>query len=473
MVNTLKWTTVTNSEVEQAQFRLEASVFNVEAKKAKTDIEQCKFELVSLCGEDGIANVYHRGRFKRIYVEKSDYPIFQPSQITEICPKPYLFLSEYTLTDIPALRVRKNQILMTCSGTIGKCSIVTNNLNNQIFSHDLLRITAKDVNDTGYIYAYLKSETGQLVLLTNNYGAVIQHIEPEHLYNFKIPYADKEIRQSINDKVLRSFELRDQSNNLIFEAENLLIDALKLMPLDRIKAEHYFQNTDLKNYSVPLNLLDDRLDASYHVPIAMSIMDILLDNASSILTIGNSEISKKIILPGRFKRIYVDENDGTVFLGGKQIYELDPTNKKYLSVKKHGDRIAKQLFLHENMIAITCSGTIGKVNIIPKHWENWTMSQHVLRVVAKNSDIAGYLYVWLNTDYARVLIERHIYGSVVDEIDDTHLSKVPVPILKDSDLMKKINDLALKANELRSEAYYLEQDAITQMNEKVIFARNE
>ncbi|KAF0195273.1 MAG: hypothetical protein FD166_2989 [Bacteroidetes bacterium] len=470
MVSTLKWTTVTNSEVEQAQFRLEASVFNVEAKIAKSKIEQCKYELKPLCGKEGIANVYHRLRFKRIYVDKSDYPIFQPSQITEICPKPSLYLSEFTLTDIPGLRVKKNQILMTCSGTIGKCSIVTNNLDNQIFSHDLLRITAKEVNDTGYIYSYLKSQTGQLVLLTNNYGAVIQHIEPEHLFNIKIPYADKNIRQSINDKILHSFELRDLSNNLILEAENSLIEALKLPPLDQIKAEHYNQNADFKNFSLPFYLLDDRLDASYHVPIALAIVDILLDNAATILPIGNSEISDKIILPGRFKRIYVDEADGTVFLGGKQIYELDPTNKKYLSVKKHGDRIAKQLFLHENMIAITCSGTIGKVNIIPKHWENWTMSQHVLRIVPKNKDIAGYLYIWLNTDYARVLVERHIYGSVVDEIDDTHLAKVPVPVLEDRNLMKRINDLALKANELRSEAYYLEQEAISEINEKVIYS---
>ena len=36
--------------------------------------------------------------------------------------------------------------------------------------------------------------------------------------------------------------------------------------------------------------------------------------------------------------------------------------------------------------------------------------------------------------------------------------------------MKKINDLALEANKLRSEAYYLEQEAINEMNEKVIFA---
>jgi len=151
----------------------------------------------------------------------------------------------------------------------------------------------------------------------------------------------------------------------------------------------------------------------------------------------------------------------------KQIFELDPSNKKYLSIKKHKDRIAKQLYLYENMIVITCSGTIGRVNIIPKHWENWTMSQHVLRIVPANNKIAGYLYIWLNSDYGKSLIQRHIYGSVVDEIDNSHLSKVPVPILHDEQIMQEINQLALQANKLRSEAYYEEQKAIRELEEKV------
>lgn len=42
-------------------------------------------------------------------------------------------------------------------------------------------------------------------------------------------------------------------------------------------------------------------------------------------------------------------------------------------------------------------------------------------------------------------------------------------MLKDNTPMKKINDLALEANKMRSEAYYLEQAAIDEVNEKVIF----
>lgn len=470
MVTTLKWTTVTSTEVENAKYRLEASVFNVEAKKAKEDLKRCKCPIVPLCGTKGIATAYHRLRFKRVFVDKSDLPIYQPSQITDIKPKPELFISHTTKTDIEALRVKRNQILMTCSGTVGKATLVSETLNNKIFSHDLLRITAKNPDDTGLIYAYFKTKTGQLVLITNNYGAVIQHIEPEHLDGLQVPYPSEKIRKSINEKILKSFDLRDMSNKLIDEAELHFIKAFKLPPIEKLKPDFFNSEYEVQNYSVPLNQLENRFDGSYHIPIVNSIIDCLLDHADKILPLDSKELTSQIILPGRFKRHYVDEGIGTVFLGGKQIYELDPYNKKYLSVKTHGSRIDKQLFLKENMIAITCSGTIGRVNLIPKHWENWTMSQHVMRAVPIDKNIAGYLYIWLSSEYGRILIERQTYGSVVDEIDGSHLSKVPVPILKDKTLMRKINDLVLEANKLRSEAYYLEQAAIEQVDHEVIFA---
>lgn len=153
-----------------------------------------------------------------------------------------------------------------------------------------------------------------------------------------------------------------------------------------------------------------------------------------------------------------------------QIGELDPTNKKYLSIKKHGDRISKQLELHENMTLITCSGTIGKVALVGKHWEKWTANQHIIRVVPASIDIAGYLNIFLASDYGHALITHYTYGSVVDEIDDNHVSDIPFPLLKDKATQNKINEMALEANQKRYEAYLAEQEALRIMNEEAIFA---
>ena len=123
------------------------------------------------------------------------------------------------------------------------------------------------------------------------------------------------------------------------------------------------------------------------------------------------------------------------------------------------------------MTLITCSGTIGKVTIVPKHWDGWTANQHIIRVVPVNNGIAGYLCAWLSSDYAQPLINRYIYGAVVDEINDKQVAAISIPLLHDANTQKTINDKVLEANRKRAEAYKLEQEALTLLDEKVIYAR--
>jgi type I restriction enzyme, S subunit len=81
--------------------------------------------------------------------------------------------------------------------------------------------------------------------------------------------------------------------------------------------------------------------------------------------------------------------------------------------------------------------------------------------------MAGYLYTWLASNYALPLIQRFTYGAVVDEIDHHHLAQVAVPLPKDPETISR---LVLKANDKRTEAYYLEKEALKILDEKVIFA---
>lgn len=81
------------------------------------------------------------------------------------------------------------------------------------------------------------------------------------------------------------------------------------------------------------------------------------------------------------------------------------------------------------------------------------------------------MYVYLLSDYGHELITRYTYGSVVDEIDDNHVSRIAFPILKNQDVQNEINSLALEANEKRYQAYKLEQEALKKMDEEVIYAK--
>lgn len=463
-----KWCSVNLSDVISRGKRLEASVFDVEAKQSRQIIQNGKYPLTFIGGDSGLTTSYTGTRFKRIWLKKSDYPIFQPSSITDIKPAPDGYISHLTQTNIDKLRVNKGQILMTCSGTIGKLTYVSSTFDNQIFSHDLLRIDCKKQSDAGYIYTYLKSKIGNKILLTNSYGAVVTHIEPEHLASVPIPNAPIEIKAKINNLISRSYELRDKSNNLIDEATSLLINELHLPSIEEFEQDDY---NSINAFSIKLSDMKNRADCSYHIPIVAKIINHLNEYAEEVTTVGDARISKNIILAGVFKRTYVDEEYGYPFLGGKEITQLNPKTEKFLSKTIHKKRYEKELKVAENMILVSDRGTIGTVAIVPKHWNDYAVSQNVLKVIPADIDIAGYLYIYLNSVYGKVLMQRQTYGSVVDMIDNNSLSAVEMPLLKNKSIQARINGLALEANEKRYEAYCLEQEALKIMDEEVIYAK--
>ncbi|MXV75927.1 restriction endonuclease subunit S [Candidatus Poribacteria bacterium] len=466
-----KWTTVNLQEVFETNYRLEAGVYGTEGRQARQDLGWCKWDIVRL-GDEFIEDTFYLGRFKRIYVEeKNGVPFILPSQMTEVSPKASKFISSTTDIDIESTRVERGQVLLTRSGTIGVVSYVSKTLENQSLSDDVIRIKATEY--PGYIYTYLKSRVGRLLVETNNYGAVIKHIEPEHLNTIPIPNPPSVIKQEIHDLVEESFKLRDKSNELLDAAQVLLKEALELPPIEVLheQAKQFDETVGVLNYSVPLSEIYGRLDGSYYIPIVDVIEQHIAGIAEEVVKVDDGRISQSIILPGRFKRVYVEEGNGIVFFGGKQLYELDPSNKKYLSLNQHGDRIKNELTLRENMTLITCSGTIAKVTITPKHWDGWTANQHIIRVVPANNEIAGYLYAWLSSDYAYPLITRYIYGAVVDEINDAQVSAVVIPLLQDKKTQREINGTVLEANRKRTEAYNLEQEALRVLDEKVIYTR--
>ena len=467
----IMWCSVPLAEILGNNTRFEARAFSVAAKNAQETIAKCKFDKKALYGDDAFTSVcYYPGRFKRNYISKimpQAIGFLGSSEMLDLKPFPEKFLSKEQ-NDIDSLFIKQGDLLLSRSGTIGNVAFVSRTLSQYLCSEHSIRL--RDISDPGYIYAFLKTDIGQVLVKTNTFGSVVNQIEPDHLRNILIPNPPEELKKEIHNLVVKSYDLRDESNDLIDEAEKLLVDELKLPPLEDFKPKYFDKTKDIRNYEVSLSNLNNRFDSSYHIPLVDCIKEHLSKYAESVTTIGDKNVSEDIILPGRFARTYVEEGQGTLFFGGKEINQNEPYNKKYLSISKHNSRIEKELKLKENMVLITRSGTIGRVNIVPHHWENWVINEHVIRILPHTKEIAGYIYCWLNTEYGDSLIKRYTYGSVVNEIDTSHVANIPFPILKNKEIQTKINNLVLEANKKRYEAYILEQQAIKMVNEKVIYA---
>lgn len=471
--NSLSFTSVKLSETLKKDIRLEGSVYNNEAMVFASIINNGKWEVKKLISpkeaEEGFIKVaFYPGRFKRNYIDSSNpdaIGFIGSAEMLNIMPKPEKFLSRYQ-KDIDNYKVSEDTILLSRSGTIGRATLVKGQLKDFLISEHAIRLICNEY--PGYVYAFLISSIGKKLITTNTYGAVVDQIEPEHLYDVNVPNPDVQLKEEIHEKIMESFRLRDESNSLIKQAEEQLLAELGLpQRLDELTEELKDDNHDLKHFEIKLSNYNERLEGSYHLPIIELIMKALRRNADELIPLGNEYISSSIILPSRFKRVFVEKDFGTKLVGGRDISELVPSTEKYLSNEIHGEQIKEQLGIRKNAIIVTARGTLGKVTLAPKHFEGWAISDNLMQIVPSSEELAGYIYIFLNSIYGYKLITRYTYGGVVDALEIEHLAKVPVPILKDKQAQKEINDKALLSNQKRYKAYKLEQEALEILNQKV------
>jgi restriction endonuclease S subunit len=139
------------------------------------------------------------------------------------------------------------------------------------------------------------------------------------------------------------------------------------------------------------------------------------------------DLVSRIFFPGRFKRLYIEKTPSSVpFLGGTNISQLLIVTDKWLS---SSNPHLNELTVKKDWILVTRSGSTGIVGLVPAAWEDFAVSEHVIRIVPNESKIPGaYLYAFLKTDHAQAVIRRGVFGSVIDEISPDYLGEIDVPL---------------------------------------------
>lgn len=456
-------TTVKLSEVFSAGLRLEASVFNAETRNAVDELESSGLPLLPLYGQTGLCNDAHNAfRFRRIYVDSEfGLPFLSSSDIINLKPKTDNYLSKKFTKRLDELLVKEWDVLISCSGTVGNVSLAGATITGMALSQHVIRLRARESNTAGYVTAFLRSQYGRLQLTHASYGSVVTHIEPEHLTRVIIPNIDPVQRDAIGSLMCKACEHRDEANRLLDSADSLLHELLDL-PYLKTLAPHQRQT---ETTTVKASQLLGRLEAGFHDVKAREAIKLLKSLACELTVVGDKRVTREIRAITKFrKRVYVP-NGGIPLLSSKQLFQVDPVDVKGLAKGAHTKDLP-EISLEQNMIAATRSGTIGRVQIIPKYMESWTASEHATRFIAAEDMNPGYLYAWLASDYGNKLIKRYSYGSVILEVDLEMFSSVPIP-LPERAVQDEIGNLVLHANELRDLAWRKEQDAIGQIENLV------
>ncbi|MFC6998792.1 N-6 DNA methylase, partial [Rufibacter roseus] len=126
-----------------------------------------------------------------------------------------------------AVRVHKGDIVISRSGTIGRVSYITQRLHNAIVSDDLIRVRISEEYLRHYVYSFLQSKAAYDQMIRNEYGAVQQHLEPNHIRDILIPVPENwEVVEGIIENSKKAVSIKEQSEEINDEREREMLTFL-------------------------------------------------------------------------------------------------------------------------------------------------------------------------------------------------------------------------------------------------------
>lgn len=154
-----------------------------------------------------------------------------------------------------------------------------------------------------------------------------------------------------------------------------------------------------------------------------------------------------VFIPGRFKRIYVDNREhGEPWLSPSDMLRADLSGLPLVS-RKFTPAI-ETLRLHQGWILLSRSGTIGNMAYVRSDMDGLIGSDDIIRIAADQGRIlSGYLYAYLCSPIGRSLIEQQTYGAVIPHIEVHHVTSLPIPRL-DAATEQRIHELVERASVL-------------------------
>lgn len=194
---------------------------------------------------------------------------------------------------------------------------------------------------------------------------------------------------------------------------------------------------------------DNRLRGSSYSPEAYAARRRLKRSGFPLVSLASPQVADAVFMPGRFKRIWVEEAHGVPFITGAEMLFATPPRDRFISKK-----LTKQLdtyFVEKGWTLISRSGTVGNAIIVTSDLTDYAVTEDAIRVAPADGMPAGYLYAYLCGKDFHALVTEKVYGSVIDHIEPDQVAGLFVPLLPDA-LQQRIHELVMTACDLRVQA---------------------
>ena len=161
----MKSNRISIGNLDRSSLRIDPSFHLSEAIVLRKELDRVPYEKVSI--KDASEKVFLGNIFSRIFVKdaKHGVPYLAASDTVLADINTGRFLSKKQANSLNYLVLKKDWILITCSGTIGNVTYTNSTFENHIATHDLIRVIPNGERILkGYLYAFLSSKYGYNLL---------------------------------------------------------------------------------------------------------------------------------------------------------------------------------------------------------------------------------------------------------------------------------------------------------------------
>lgn len=349
------------------------------------------------------------GSLKKNIFKSSGYAVYEQqhaiyNQFNEV----RYFIDEAKFNEMKRFEIQAGDIIMSCSGTMGKVAIVPKEFNKGIINQALLKISTGNKLSNQYLKLYMQSENFQRSLLDYSGGAAIQNVASvSTLKDIKIPLPPMFEQASIVTLINNTFAAIDKAKA---NAEQNLKNAKELF---ESYLEEVFDRKDWPRISLRelTSLLGDGLHGT---PRYSKDGEYYFINGNN-LNEGNIEFKDST------RRVDINE---------------------YIKHKKH---------LNDRTVLVSINGTLGKIAFY--NGEKIILGKSACYFNLKNNVDKHYIKYVLSSRHFVNYANREATGATIKNVSLKTMREfnVPIPSLEEQrNIVNKLNLLESKTRSLKS-----------------------
>jgi hypothetical protein len=454
--------TVPSEWIRREGLRMDSNPYLSGALEAKIRLEELGFRKDQLdeltAGHAG--GIYNGPQFRRNKVSdpKHGVPFLGTSSMlrADLSMLPLLRKKDAYSSKLSYLRVSPGMTLISCSGTIGRMVYSRPDMDGMWSNQDILKVVADpDKVLPGFLYAYLSGKFGVPLVVAGTYGAIIQHIEPQHIADLPVPRLGDAVEQ-------RAHELVESAATAISEHAELMVNASKrLLEQAGLKES---MDADWRSDRSAIGwgergVSSESLRAFNFDPRAQRLRRII--ESGHFDELGSLCVRKYFKGKCIFKRIDADPEFGVMLVGQRQAFQLRPSGRWLApkSIKGLGLQVPVGTTL------VPSHGTLGEYElycravIVTPRTSEYAFSGDFFRCIPIQEKIRpGYLFAFMRSRLAFRLLRSISAGGKQQEQHHHMMKRFPIPRLDDEE-EAAIAEMVDRASALYDQALSSEDEA--------------